>query len=202
MRLQFGGVIFGVGTSFGSIFWAIFRAGTRFICRARFIAAFRLRRRSLVFAARLSGRNNASFEIPGFGRSRDGRLALVGGSTQLGITPRCLNVLRLRGYRTDVVLVSVVLLLRRRARFDPTRTPVVADVSFGHIRDPGIVGVVNDGGVHVIHVSVVGEVTTFPAAAFITNTTVAEAIVDAAVEAHLWSPISFMERNALPPQPQ
>ena len=96
----------------------------RFICRTRFIAACRVRRRSLVLAACLSGGHNASFEIPGFGRSRDGRLAVVGGSTQLGITSRCLNVLRLGAYRTDVVLVSVGLLLRRGTRFHPPVPPL------------------------------------------------------------------------------
>src|ERR1035438_8685909 len=188
-------MIAGVRTSFGGIFRAIFRAGASFIPRTHFVAPCCIRRRSLVFAAGLSGGHNASFEIPGFGRSRDGRLALVGGSTQLGITPRCLIVLRLRGYWTNVVLVSVGLLLRRGTRFHPTRTTVVADVGFGHIRHPGVVGVVNDGGVHVIHVGIVGKVTTFPAAALITNTAVAEAIVDAAVETHLWTPISFMEKE-------
>jgi hypothetical protein len=103
VRLQFTGVIVGVGVSFRSIFGTIFRARSSFISWPRFIATYGIGWRSLVFASRISGGCNAGFEIPGFGRGRDGRSALVGGSTQLGITPRRLNVLRLRAYRTDVV---------------------------------------------------------------------------------------------------
>src|ERR1700729_2640171 len=143
----------------------IFRDRASFISRARFVAACGIGWRSFVFASCFSGGYNASFEIPGFGSSSDGRLALVGRGTQLGITPRCLNMLRLRGYRTNVMLVSVGLLLRCGTCFDPTRTTVVADVIFGDIRHSDVVGVVNDGGVYAIHISVVGEVTTFPAAA-------------------------------------
>ena len=52
------------------------------------------------------------------------------------------------------------------------------------IRDSSrVVCVVNDGGVYVIHVSIVGEVVTFPAATFVSNTAVAETVIDAAVEA-------------------
>jgi hypothetical protein len=55
------------------------------------------------------------------------------GGTQFGITAGFLNVLRLRGHRADMVLVCIGLLLRCRTRFDPTRSTVVADVSFGDI---------------------------------------------------------------------
>src|SRR3984885_13772594 len=132
MRLQIAGVIVGSGSgmSFGGSFGTIFRGGASFISWSRCIAACTIGWRSLVFASCFSGANNASFEITGFGRSRDGGLALVGGGTQFGVTASGLHVLRLRGYRTDVVLVSVRLLLRRRTRFDPTRTTVIADMSF------------------------------------------------------------------------
>ena len=73
------------------------------------------------------------FEITESGSRRDRRFALVGGGTQFGITAGFLNVLRLRGHRADMVLVCVGLLLRCRTRFDPTRSTVVADVSFGDI---------------------------------------------------------------------
>ena len=184
------------------MFRAIVSGGSSFICRTRFIAPCGIRRRSLVLAPGLSGSYNASFVITGFGSSRDGWLALVGGGTQCGITAGCLNVLRLRGYGTDMVLVSVGLFLRCGPRFHPTASTVVADVSFGDIRHRSVVGVVNDGGVYVIHVSIVGEVATFPAAPLITDAAVAEAIIDAAIEAHLWPPISFVEKErALAPAP-
>src|SRR3984885_420614 len=126
----------------------------------------RIRWRSLVLASCLSGGYNASFEITRFGSSRDGRLALVCGSAQFGIIVGFLNVPRLRGYWTDVVLAGVRLFLRCGTRFNPTGTTVVADTIFGDVGHSGVVGVVNDGGVYVIHVSVVGEAATFPAATF------------------------------------
>ena len=57
-------------------------------------------------------------------------------------------------------------------------------MGFGDVRHCRIVGVVNDGGVHVSHVGIVGETTTFPTAALIADTAVAEAVVDASVEAY------------------
>src|ERR1700733_13253667 len=202
VRLQFAGVIVGVGTSFRGIFRTIFRAGSSFISWTRFIAACSIGGGSLVFAYCLSGVYNAIFEITVFDGSRDGRLALVGGSAQFGIIAGCLNVLRLCGDWTSVVLASVRLFLRCGTRFNPTGTTVVADMSCGDVGHSRVVCVVNDGGVYVIHVSVVGEVATFPAATFVSNTAVAEAVVDAAVEAHLRAPIPLVEKEcAAPPAP-
>ena len=102
----------------------------------------------------------------------------------MGILAGFLNVLSLGGYRSDMVLVGVGLLLRRGTSFNAARTSVVAHVGFGDVRHCRIVGVVNDGGVHVSHVGIVGETTTFPTAALIADTAVAEAVVDASVEAY------------------
>src|SRR5580704_3185615 len=93
-----------VRTSFGGVFRTIFRAGLRFIPRTGFIASCGIRWRSPVFAAGFSGRYSPSFEITGPGGRRDGRLALVGGGTQLGIAAGGLNMLHLPGYRTYMVL--------------------------------------------------------------------------------------------------
>ena len=51
----------------------------------------------------------------------------------------------------------------------------------------------DDGYVHVVHVGVVEEVPVVPAAALITAPAVAEAIVNAAIEADVLPPIAFME---------
>jgi len=123
MLLQFAGVI-GFRWSLAAIVRTIFSVGRRFIRRTRLIAMCRIRRRSLVFPACLSGRDHPSFEIAGFGRSRDGRFALVRRSTQLRITSRCLNMLRLGSYWADVALASVGLLLRCRMRFTPPFPPL------------------------------------------------------------------------------
>src|SRR3984957_18537675 len=200
MLLQCAGV--GIGCSLGAIVRTIFSAGTCFICRTRLIAMCRIRRRSLVFPACLSGRHHTSFEITRFGRSRDGWFALVGGSTQLRITSCRLNMLRLRSHRTDVALASVGLLPRCRTRFDPSVSTVEANMTLGDIRHSGVVGVVNDGGVHVSDIGVVGKVIAFPATALITITSVAKSIVDAAVKAHFWAPVSFVEKErTLAPTP-
>ena len=111
----------------------IFPAGLSFIPRTGFIAACGICRRSLVFAAGLSGGFNPRSEISGSGSSRDGRLALVGGGTQFGITAGLLDVLHLCAHWTDVVLVSIGLFVRVGARFDPTASPVVADMRFGDV---------------------------------------------------------------------
>ena len=74
--------------------------------------------------------HDASFEVTWFRSSRDGRLAVVGGGAQFGITAGFLNVLCLRGYRTHMVLVGVGFLLRRGTRFDATLAAVVADVIY------------------------------------------------------------------------
>src|SRR5215469_2661925 len=88
-----------------------------------------------------------------------------------------------------MAFVSVGLLLRRRPRFDTAVTAVVADVAFGDVGDSRVVGVVDNGRVYAVHISVVGKATAFPSAALIPNTAVAEAVVDAAVETHVRSPI-------------
>src|SRR5215469_423503 len=91
------------------------------------------------------------------------------------------------------MLVSVGLLLWRRPHVDTAIATVVADVTFGNVGDPRVVRVVNNGRVYVAHISVVGEAIAFPSATLVSNTAVAEAVIDAAVEPHLRSPISFME---------
>src|SRR5208282_457063 len=94
-----------------------------------------------------------------------------------------------------MVLVGVGLLLRGRTRFDAARTTVVADMGFRNICDSRVVGVVNYGGINAIHVSVVGEATAFPAASLVSHAAVAEAVIDAAIEAYLRPPIAFMEKE-------
>src|SRR6202047_1920856 len=94
-----------------------------------------------------------------------------------------------------MAFLSVGLFLRPRARLDPTVTTVVANVGFCDIGDPYVVGVVDNGGIYMIHVGVIGEVIALPAAAFVSKTPVAEAVIDAAIEAHLRAPISFMEKE-------
>lgn len=110
-------MVIGSGASFVGVFRTISRAGVSFINWTRFVAASGIRWRSLIFAACFSGSYDARLEISGFSSSRDGRFAVVGGSAQLGTAAGFMDVLRLRGHRTYMVLVTVRLLLRRGTRF-------------------------------------------------------------------------------------
>src|ERR1700680_763947 len=91
-------------------------------------------------------------------------------------------------------LVCHGLLLRRRARVDPTIAAVVADPVHRRIVDHrGVVSVGNVGDVHVVHRTIVGEASVVPAPAFITLPGVAVAIIDSAVETYVRTPVAIIE---------
>jgi hypothetical protein len=62
--------------------------------------------------------------------------------------------------------------------------------------DGGIVGVVNNGGVHVADVGVISKVPAIPPAAEEADAAVPEAVINAAVEADLRSPVSAMPKES------
>src|SRR5579863_5279431 len=103
-------------------------------------------------------------------------------------------MLGLSGYRGDVFLLRIGAILNRWSGGDPTCASVVADPVHCRIVDHrGVVSVVNVGDVHVIHRTVVFELSVIPTAAFIALTTVTEAIIDSAIEAYVRPPIAFIE---------
>ena len=87
--------------------------------------------------------------------------------------------------------------LARRSRVEPAPTAVVAHVIHAHIIvDHGlVVGVVNDGGVHIVDRGVVGEPIMFPASTFIAMPDVAAAVVHAAVESNMLAPVTDVEQK-------
>src|SRR5579862_195631 len=91
----------------------IFCARTTAVLRLSPVLACRIGRSRLVFAPCRPGRYSVGFEVGGSCRRRDWRLAMVGRSPQFRITACCLKMLVLRGYRRDVPLVGILLLLRR-----------------------------------------------------------------------------------------
>ena len=101
------------------------------------------------------------------------------------------------------MLVGVGRLLRRRPGSDPAFAAVIADVVHRSVVDDcSVVGVVDDRGVHMIHVGVVGEMTVLPTTALIAHPAIAKAVVDAAIEADVRSPITLMpEERAAAPSP-
>src|SRR5271156_5742196 len=84
-----------------------------------------------------------------------------------------------------------------------TGSPVIADiVSRPFVDHVLFVSVVNVGDVHVIYRGVVVEGSVIPISPLIAETAIAEAIVDAAVEANRGAPLAFIpgEGVATPPR--
>ena len=104
-----------------------------------------------------------------------------------------LEVLLLHGRRLDVILVLSLQLLRLRAGLDSASATVEADVSVVHDSDVIDVDVGDVGSAIVADSGVVEEVTAAPFAACKPGSEVAEAVVNAAIEADVWAPISAME---------
>ena len=200
VRLHLAGVIVGIRAWHVITLGAILRPGTNFISRTWYIAAHGIWRRRFIFAARLPGSHHAAAEIPRSGRRCDRRLPMIRRSAQFGVSAGLLDVLFLRRLPSHVTLARVRLFLRVGAPLDPAIPSVVADPVFGDIHHSRVIGVVNDGGVHAIHVSVVREMIALPAASLITLAAVAESVVNAAIEAHVRAPVSFMKtkRAAFP----
>src|SRR6266436_8815251 len=103
-------------------------------------------------------------------------------------------MLSLIRYRREMSLTSEGLLLARWTRADATVSAVVADAIHGGAVDHGgVVNIVNGGDIHIGHGAVVEEPAAFPASTVVAVAEVSEAVVDAAVETDLWTPITFIE---------
>src|SRR5580698_3379383 len=92
---------------------------------------------------------------------------------------------------------------RGGAGVDPASAAVIAHIVDGGIVDDGlVVNVGNVGFADVIHREVVAEGSIVPISAFIADTTVAEAIVDATVEADMRAPVAAIPgEGAAAPSP-
>jgi hypothetical protein len=90
------------------------------------------------------------------------------------------------------------LLFRPRTRSDATIAAVVADpVHCGVVDHGGVVYVVNVCDIHVVHRTVVVELSVLPAAALITLTKVSVSIADSAIETDLRPPVALIEDVAI-----
>src|SRR5580700_6904863 len=186
VRLDVAGVRRGIGACRASTRGIIFRACWRSIGSASF-----------------AGRN-PGLEIGGPGGGGDGRLALVGGGTQLRVRACCLQVLRLRRYGTDVAASSGRFFLWTGARFHSAIAAAVTDAARARIivYDGGVVGVVDDRDVYVVHAPVVEKVSVIPAAAFVAVAEIPEAVVDPAIKTNRRAPETFMKNvYAVAPSP-
>src|ERR1700687_2034238 len=106
-------------------------------------------------------------------------------------------MLSLRGHRRDVSIMCRSLLLRCRARTDPTVAAVVTHAVYGDISDRCVVNVMDVGDVNVGHGSIVEKAPIIPTPAFVSVAEGAETVIDSAVKAYLWSPIAFIENKAV-----
>lgn len=127
---------------------------------------------------------------------------MVIGRAQLGISPRLLNVVVLRRYRTNMPFFVKGFFLRCRPRFDSAATAVIAHAVHVYVFDPGVIRVVNNRRVYVVDVGVVVEMVVFPASAIISMTEVTKSIVNSAVNPICGPQYPACQKNADPPQPQ
>src|SRR5450755_1465125 len=102
-------------------------------------------------------------------------------------------MLELRRGGTDTLSALRRHLLRRRSRLNTVRAAVVADSVHVHVVDHvPVVHIVDVGEIHVIDRAVVVEIAPVPISTPIANTGVAEAVVNASVEADGRPPVARM----------
>jgi hypothetical protein len=101
-------------------------------------------------------------------------------------------VLRLNTGGLDVLFAGSLSFLGGLLRAHAAIATVIADA--GRIvivvDDRGVVGVVNDGHIHVVYGAIVGETPAFPASAEIANSDITESIIYAAIKSDVRSPIT------------
>jgi len=141
------------------------------------------------------GYDTTALEYTRLGCGGDNRLAGVHFHVLRGIRFRRGFVLHLQGGGLNVPFASGRLLGCSGLRSDATGAAIVADVVHGGgVVDYGlVVSVVDDGGVHVGHGAVVVEDPAIPVAAVVAVAAVTVAVVYAAVEADVLTPVAGVE---------
>ena len=150
-----------------------------------------------VRSAGFLGRYCAALKISGLGRSCYRRLALIRGGAQLRVGTSLLHMLVLCRNRSDMALLVVCFLLRRRPLVDTAITAIVADAVSRVVFNPSVIGVVDVLVVYAIYRGVVIKMIVFPPTAFVAVTTVAEPVIDAAIISNVRAPITFMEEECI-----
>ena len=97
--------------------------------------------------------------------------------------------------RAGVAFLIVCLFLRRWPLVDATIAAIVAGAVSRVVFDPGVIGVVDVLVAYAVHRSVVIKMIVFPAATFISVTTVSEPVIDPAIISNVRAPITFMEKE-------
>ncbi len=158
--------------------------------------------RSLIRCSGLFGRYySLTAKLAGLRSCSDGRFALVHGRQEGVVGTGSPLMLGLQRGCRRVLPACRCLFGCRRASGNSTGAAVVADPVHGGIVDNRrVVNVVNVGDVHVVHRTVVVKLPVLPTSALIAGTAIAKAVIDAAVEADLLTPVAAIpgERAAAP----
>src|SRR6266446_1517331 len=158
------------------------------------ITMFRWSIRAMLRSPVVPRRHHVVVEVARPPAGRHCRPAVVHQGPLRTIGPRGMFVLDLLSPGFKMMLVLRDPFAFAGSRLNSVRPAVVADViDRGVVHDHGpVVGVVDDSGVDVGHRAVVHKFSTPPFAAPETHARVAVPVINAAVEAYVWSPIAPM----------
>ncbi len=148
----------------------------------------------LIRCARLPGRYHPmTAKLRRLRSCSNRRPPVVHGRQECVVATGSVHMLGLHRRWRPVLLVCRGLFCPGRAGVNSTGGAVIADmVHSAVVAHSPVVNIVNVPDVHVVHRAVVVEGSMIPVSAFIADTTVAEAVVDAAVEADMGAPIPLI----------
>ncbi|KRQ09678.1 hypothetical protein AOQ73_09340 [Bradyrhizobium pachyrhizi] len=153
---------------------------------------FRIRRHHL--GGRVWSNNVPPLQDRWAWRSHHGRCASVCSVKQTGVVARDLDVFALQRRGCEMLFLGDGSVRSGRTSLDAASSAIVADVVHRLIDDDGfLIDVSNRHTPHVVDRAVVEELATIPAATFVANARIAEAIVDAAIKADALTPIARVE---------
>ncbi len=106
-------------------------------------------------------------------------------------------MLRLSRYRRNMPVTRRRFFSSCRTRSDSTIATVVADVALVVVCHVGVVNIVNVGNIYIADGAVVEKMSVIPTPTFEARTEVAEAVIDAAVETYVWTPVAVIENKSI-----
>ncbi len=165
----------------------------RRLCAARIVCSWSIHRR--IVRHRRITRPDYTGAVEGrrFWSCRHFGPAMVHRRPLGAVGARHLLMLGLHRGRGDVALAQGSFLSSIGARVDSAVATVIGDAIYGHVVHYGpVVNIVNVSYVHAIDGLVVIEITTTPVSALVAVTGITEAVVDAAIEADVRTPVSGM----------
>ena len=163
------------------------------------LCGFVLSRRSFVGCSRLLGRYYAcTAKLARLCRGSDCGSSLVHGRQECMVRAGSVHVLGLHRCWRRVLPACHRLFRGCRTGGNSTCATVIANMVYRGFVDYGlVVDVVNDRDIHVVHRGVVAEGSVGPISTAVADATVAEAIVDATVEADLAAPVAFIPSEGI-----